>query len=80
LAVEDTACGDTLDGFASELRGRGFGAEFGDRGDQNGGRDVAGVATAFTTLCAYQVDAEFEAFLDVLDVADHVHVENTVLV
>ena len=72
MAVEDTARGDTLDGLASEFRGRGFRAEFGHGRNQDGGRDVASVATAFTTLGADQIDAEFEAFLDMLDMADHV--------
>jgi hypothetical protein len=49
-------------------------------GDEDGGGDISGVASALTTLCADNVDAEVEALLDVLGVADHVHVENAGLV
>jgi hypothetical protein len=34
------------------------------------------VTTSFTTLSADQINADVEAFLDVLGVADHVHVED----
>lgn len=46
-------------------------AEFGDGGDEDGGWDVAGVAAAFAALGADEVNAEVEAFLNVLGVADH---------
>jgi hypothetical protein len=45
-------------------------------GDEDRGRHVAGVAAALAALCADHVDAEVEAFLDVLGVPDHVHVED----
>ena len=38
------------------------------------------MATALTALGADQVGTDVEAFLDVLGVADHVHVEDAVLV
>jgi hypothetical protein len=38
------------------------------------------VAAAFAALCADHIDAEVEALLDMLGVADHVHVEDAVLV
>jgi hypothetical protein len=41
---------------------------------------IASVTTTFTTLCTDDVDTEFQALLDVLWVADHVHVEDTILV
>lgn len=47
-----------------------------DLWDEDCGGDVAGVASSFTALCANHVDAELEALLDVLGVADHVHVED----
>lgn len=40
--------------------------------------DVSGVTTTLTTLSADDVDAEVEALLDVLGVADHVHVDNAI--
>lgn len=38
------------------------------------------MTATFTTLCADHIDADVETFLDVFRVADHVHVEDVVLV
>lgn len=38
------------------------------------------MTATLSSLCADEVDTEIEALLDVLGVADHVHVENAVLV
>jgi len=38
------------------------------------------VPTSFATLCANDVRTDIDAFLNVLGVADHVHVEDAVLV
>lgn len=54
--------------------------ELGNGWDEHGGGDITGVTTTLTTLGADNVDAEFEALLDVLGVSDHVHVENAGLV
>jgi hypothetical protein len=47
-----------------------------DFGDENGGGDITSVPSTLATLGADKVDAELEALLDVLGVADHVHVED----
>jgi len=41
---------------------------------------LPGVTTTFTTLGADDINTNLEAFGDVLWVADHVHVQNTMLV
>lgn len=48
-----------------------------DRGDQYRGRHVPGVAAALAALRADHVGADVEAFLHVLGVPDHVHVEDS---
>lgn len=75
LVVEDTACSNNLHWLSSHGRLAVL-AETDDLWDQDGCRDVTGVASSFTTLGADHVDAEVEALLDVLGVADHVHVED----
>jgi len=75
----DTAGGDDLDGLAGEGGGLAL-DELDDGGDEHGGGDVTGVAAALAALGADDVDAELEALLDVLGVADHVHVDDTGLV
>lgn len=55
-------------------------AELGNSWNEDGGWDISGVTSTLTTLCANHVHAELEALLDVLGVADHVHVENAGLV
>jgi hypothetical protein len=51
-----------------------------DGWDEDGSWVVTSVATTFTSLSADDINTELEAFLDVLWVTDHVHVENTVCV
>lgn len=79
LTVVDTAGGDNLDGTARQ-GALGLLALLDDRGDEDGSGDVTGVATTLTALGADDVDAELEALLDVLNVADHVHVVDAGLV
>lgn len=75
LAVVNTTGGDDLNGTA---RHGGLVAldGFDNGGNKHGGGDVTGVATTFAALGADDVNAELETLLDVLDVADHVHVQN----
>lgn len=54
--------------------------ELGNGWDEHSGGNITGVTTALTTLSADNVDAKFEALLDVFGVSDHVHVENASLV
>jgi hypothetical protein len=75
LAVEDAASSDNLDGLAGHRRGLAL-DELHDGGDEEGGGHVAGVATALAALGADDVDAKLEALLDMLGVADHVHVQD----
>lgn len=79
LTVVDAAGSDDLDGATGDGR-LVLAALLDDGGDEDGGGDVAGVAAALTTLGADDVDVEIKALLDVLDVADHVHVDDAVLV
>lgn len=79
LAVADTASGDDLDGALCQ--GRLCVADgLDDGGDQHRGRGVTGVAAALTALGADDVGTDVEALLDVLDVANHVHVQDAGLV
>lgn len=79
LAVADATGGDDLDGSASQGR-LGVADGLDDGGDQDGGGGIASVATALTALGADDVGADVQALLDVLDVADHVHVQDAGLV
>jgi hypothetical protein len=79
LAVADTTGGNDLDGALCQGR-LGVANGLDDSGDQHGGGGVTGVATTLTALGADDVGADVEALLDVLDVADHVHVEDAGLV
>jgi hypothetical protein len=79
LAVEDTTRGNNLH-IITRQRGLLALAELGDGGDEDRGWDIASVATALASLGTDQVDADVKAFLDVLGVADHVHVEDAVFV
>ena len=73
MAVEEAAGRDDLDlvsrhGAFLALNHLRYG------GDEDGCGHVAGVSAALAALSADHVDADVEAFLDVLGVADHVHV------
>lgn len=76
LAVVNTPSGNDLHG-ASGDGGLVALASLDDCGNQNGGGNITGVATTLSTLGADDVDAEVKALLNVLDVADHVHVQDT---
>ena len=79
LTVVDATGGDDLDGATGEGR-LSLLADLDAGGDEDGGGDVAGVAATLAALGADDVDAEVKALLDVLDVADHVHVVDAMLV
>jgi hypothetical protein len=79
LSIVDTTSGNDLNWFAGHRAGLAF-AELDDSWDQNCCWDITGVSTSLTSLCADDVDTELEALLNVLRVANHVHVENTGLV
>jgi len=73
LSVVDTSRGDNLDWLAGHRTGLAL-AQLDDRGDQDRGGNIAGVAAALASLRADDVDAEIKTLLDVLRVADHIHV------
>lgn len=73
LAVEETACGDDLHGLAGQRACLAL-AELCDSRNEDSRGDITGVATTLATLRANEIDAEIEAFLDMLGVSDHVHV------
>lgn len=75
LAVEQTTSGNNLHRLAGQGALAAL-AQLGNGRDEDSCWDVAGVATALTTLGADDVGASIEGLLDVLGVADHVHVEN----
>lgn len=79
LAIVDAASGDDLNGLASQ-RGLVLLADLNDGGDKDSRGNVSGVATALTALGANDVDAKLNALLDMLDVADHVHVDDAMFV
>jgi hypothetical protein len=79
LAIIDTTSSDDLDRSAGHGAGLAL-AELNNSGDQNSCRNITSVSSSLTTLCANDIDAEIEAFLDVLGVADHVHVKDAGLV
>lgn len=79
LAVEETASGDTLNGLTSQWGG-GFSAHLGNGGNEDGGGDVTGMAATFAALRTDHIRTDVKALLDVLGVADHVHIENACLV
>lgn len=79
LAVVNAAGGNDLDGEVGQRR-LGILAGLDDGGDQDCGGNVTGVAAALAALGADDVDADVEALLDVLDVANHVHVQDASLV
>lgn len=77
-AVGDTAGSNDLDGAASQRR-LVLGADVDNGGDEDSGGDITSVATTLAALGDDDVDANVEALLDVLDVTNHVHVEDAVL-
>jgi len=77
LAAEDATRCDDLDLLASEWRLVPL-DELDNRGDEDGRRNVTSVTTTLTTLCTDDVNAGLDALLDVLGVADHVHVGDAV--
>lgn len=79
LAVADTTGSDDLDGSASQGR-LGLADSLDNGGDQDSGGGITSVATTLTALGADDVGTDVQALLDVLGVADHVHVEDTSLV
>jgi hypothetical protein len=79
LSIEQATGSNDLDGLA------GHGAlvsldQLDDGRDENSGGDISSVATALTSLGADDVNSELKALLDMLGVADHVHVEHSVFV
>lgn len=77
LAVVNTTGSDNLDGAAGKRR-LVLLANVDDSGDEDSRGNIASVATTLTTLGADDVDAEVNALLDVLNVADHVHVDDAI--
>lgn len=77
MAAEDASGGNALDWLFGEGANV-LCAELGNGGDKDGGRDISRMSTALATLSAYQICADVDGFLDVLGVADHVHVENSI--
>jgi len=73
----DTTSSDNLNGTASERR-LVLLANIDNGRNKNSRGDIAGVATTLTTLGADDVDAKVKALLNVLDVADHVHVDDAI--
>ena len=79
LAIEETTGSNSLDWLASEF-GNLLLAQLCDSRDQDRCRDITSVSTTLATLSADDVHIEIEAFLDMLGVSDHIHVEDAVLV
>lgn len=79
LAVEQATSGNDLDGHAGH-RALGVLDQLGHSRDEDSGGDIASVATTFTTLGADDIGTSVKGLLDVLGVANHVHVEDSGLV
>lgn len=79
LAVEQTTSGNNLDRLAIH---RALPAldQLGNSRDKDGGGDVTGVTSTFTTLSADDIGTGIQGLLDVLGVTNHVHVEDAGLV
>lgn len=75
VTVEKTTGRDDLHGLASQRALLAL-DQLGNGGDEDSGRDIAGVTTALTTLGADNINANIKGLLDVLGVADHVHAED----
>lgn len=76
VTVEQATSGDDLHGQTGQRTVLAL-AELGDGGDEDGGRDIAGVSSTFATLRADDIGTRIKRFLNVLGVADHVHVQDT---
>jgi hypothetical protein len=55
-------------------------AEIHNSGDQDSRRNITSVTSTLTTLCANNINAKVEALLHMFWVANHVHVEDAILV
>lgn len=75
VTVEQTTGRDDLHGLAGQRALLAL-DQLGNGGDEDGGRDITGVTTALTTLCADNINTNIQGLLDVLGVADHVHAED----
>lgn len=76
LAVEQTTSSNDLDGLASHWALAAL-DELGHGWDKDRGRNITSVSTTFASLCANDVCTSIKRLLDMLRVANHVHVENT---
>ena len=79
LTIEETSSGNDLYVLASQ-RALLAPAHLHHGRDEHGGGHVAGVATALAALGADHVGANLDAFLHMLGVTDHVHVQDSGLV
>jgi hypothetical protein len=79
LTVEETSSGHDLDVKAGEWGLLAL-AHLDDGWDQDGGWNISSVASSLTSLGTDDIASNVEALLDMLGVANHVHVENTGLV
>jgi hypothetical protein len=75
LTIEKTAGRNDLHIFASE-GGLPASAHGGNSWDQDGCGNIASVSTSLATLCANDIDTKIKALLNVLWVANHIHVED----
>ena len=74
LAVEKATSSDNLDILAGQWALVAL-AHLRHRWDQNGSRHVTSVSTSLATLSTYNVGTHIEAFLDMLRMSNHVHIE-----
>jgi len=79
LTVVQTTSRNDLHGLTSH-RALLAPAQLGNGGDKEGSGDIPSVSTTLTTLSADDICAGIQRFLNVLGVADHVHVEDSVAV
>lgn len=79
VAIIETTSRNNLHGLASERADLAL-AKLGNSRDENCCRNVSSVTATFTTLSANNIRADFDSLLYVLGVANHVHVENSMLV
>jgi hypothetical protein len=79
LSIEQATGSNDLNGLAGH-RALVSLDQLDDSRDENCGGNITGVATTLASLGADDVNSEFKALLDMLGVADHVHVEHPVFV